>query len=67
MSSIDPYGFLRGFLGKRSRPHPSRLRRAAYALLCNCHWQLFNIRCAEHHPSRGILGKGHISVRYIMV
>ena len=30
MSSIDPYEYLRGFSGKWPRPHPSRLRRAAF-------------------------------------
>ena len=38
---IDPYGFLRRFSKPESIlcPHPSRLRRDTYTLLCNCHWQ----------------------------
>ena len=50
MSSIDPYEFLRGFSGKWPRPHPARLRRGTYTLLCNCHWQLFNLNSLRGAP-----------------
>ena len=31
-------------------PHPSRLRRATYTLLCNCHWQLLDLDSLRGAP-----------------
>ena len=31
-------------------PHPSRLRRATYTLLCNCHWQLLDFDSLRGTP-----------------
>ena len=33
-------------------PHPSRLRRATYTLLCNCHWQLLDFDSLRGAPPR---------------
>ena len=31
-------------------PHPARLRRATYTLLCNCHWQLLDFDSLRGAP-----------------
>ena len=44
-----------GHLSHRERqgPHPSRLRRATYTLLCNCHWQLLDFDSLRGAPPQG--------------
>ena len=39
--------------GERQGPHPSRLRRATYTLLCNCHWQLLDFDSLRGAPPHG--------------
>ena len=37
---------------ERQAPHPARLRRATYTLLCNCHWQLLDFDSLRGAPPR---------------
>ena len=47
--------------GERQGPHPSRLRRATYTLLCNCHWQLLDFDSLRGAPPHG----GRLRVRIV--
>ena len=48
----NPFRFPGHQREKSAVPHPSRLCRATYTLLCNCHWQLLDFDSLRGAPPR---------------